>query len=218
MILTNKVYVYLTEPPVHNALINQGTSEYQRYKKSVEHEFLWEAWETYLSAKEGIRKNICDALDLTYYEKLKVMTVGYKKFKISDYLKYIDEKWCKIYTKTRKQMKAAYYEKWNQEDHITVLGKRINDDQAELTDAKIVITDEEKLQFYIEQMHDSATFYKEEMMKLDKNTDNNKTWTNGTNYFEYIVAEIEKYHYNSEGTAKRERYESSANAREEQQE
>ena len=47
----NKVYVYSTEPPSYNLLINQGTSDYQRDKKLADHEVLRGSWENYLGAK-----------------------------------------------------------------------------------------------------------------------------------------------------------------------
>ena len=57
-------------------MFNQGTSYYQRYNKSEEHEVLREAWATYLGVKEGISKNIRDALDLSYYDQLSSNMVG----------------------------------------------------------------------------------------------------------------------------------------------
>ena len=92
MELTNKVYTNTTEPPSYNDLINQGTSDYYQDKKSAEHGVLREEWETYIGRKEEISGNIRDALDLTYYEQLKAKTVGYKKVKIFEYLKYLNKK------------------------------------------------------------------------------------------------------------------------------
>ena len=43
-------------------------------------------------------------------------------------------------------MKSTYYENWKQEGHLTVFGKRLNDEQSELSDVKIFITDKDKLQ------------------------------------------------------------------------
>ena len=66
MVLTNKVYVELTEPTSYNTHINQVTSEYQREKKSEDHKFQSEEWSTYFFAKEVISKNIKYALDFPY--------------------------------------------------------------------------------------------------------------------------------------------------------
>ena len=55
-------------------------------------------------------------------------------------------------------MNAVYYEKWIQGEHIILIVKRPKNDQDDLADANTVIYDEDKLQFYIEQIYDNATF------------------------------------------------------------
>ena len=87
--------------------------------------------------------------------------MGYKKVKITKCLNHLDGKWCKIDTKTLKQMKPSYYEKWNEEDCITLFGKRLNYEKSYVDGVKIVTTDQDKLQFYIEHIYNSATFKKE---------------------------------------------------------
>ena len=66
MVLTTKVYVELIEPTSYNTHINQGTSEYQREKKSEDHKVLSEEWYTYFGTKEVISENIQYALYLPY--------------------------------------------------------------------------------------------------------------------------------------------------------
>ena len=66
MVLTTKAYVEITEPTAYNTHINQGTSEYQQYKKSADYKVLSEEWYTYFGAKEGISENIPYALGLPY--------------------------------------------------------------------------------------------------------------------------------------------------------
>ena len=68
MILTNNFYVYPTEPPTYDSLIKWGKSDYQRDKKSEEHEVLQEAWAMYIVAKELIIEIIRDALYLPYHK------------------------------------------------------------------------------------------------------------------------------------------------------
>ena len=170
MSLTNKVDINPAENPACNALINQGTSDYQRDKKSAENGFMRETWKTYLFSKEGIWYNIRDAIDLPYYKQLKVKAVGYKKVNISEYLKYLDEKWCKIDTNTRKRTKYAYYEKWIREEHKKVFGNRINNNKDNLYNSKIFITNEYKLRFYIDKIYNIKTFVKEDMEKWEKKT------------------------------------------------
>ena len=66
MVITIKVYVELTELTEYNTHINQGTSDYQWDKKSVDHKVLSEEWYKYFSAKDVISENIQYALDLLY--------------------------------------------------------------------------------------------------------------------------------------------------------
>ena len=113
---------------------------------------------------------------MPYYEWLKANRVVYKKVKISEYLKNLDAAWCKIDTNTRKQTEATYCDKWKQQKHTTVFGKKLNDEQADLDDTKIVITNKDTIQFYIENMYDSATFDKEDITKREKNMDSDSTW------------------------------------------
>ena len=84
---------------------------------------------------------------MPYYEKIKTKAEGYKNLNIYEYLKNIDEEWCKINTNKMNRMKARDYEKWGQEEHITVFGKKISYKQADLDDAKNVINDEEHIYF-----------------------------------------------------------------------
>ena len=95
-------------------------------------------------------------------------------------------------------MKEAYYKKWSQEEQIKVFGKRLNDDQCNLTNYKIIINDKDKLKFYIQDMYNSASFDKEEMKKLQKKTDQKRTWKNTRNYFEDIIYGIENNSQTSE--------------------
>ena len=62
-------------------------------------------------------------------------------------------------------MNIVYKKMWNKEYHIKVFSKRINDEQYHLADVKILFHEEDKLQFYIEQMYDRTMFENEEMMK-----------------------------------------------------
>ena len=137
-------------------------------------------------------KNACNAIDLLYYDQLKVEMVEYKTVRITKYLKHLGQNWWKIDTNTRKRMNVAYYEKWNQEYLITVFHKRLNNEQANLNDVRFVITNKDKLQFYIKWVYDSATFDKEETTKGDKKKKSDRTWTNETNYFEDIIFDTKK--------------------------
>ena len=85
------------------------------------------------------------------------MVTEEKKVEITKYFKNIDGKWCKIDTNTRKCMNTVYYKMMKKEYHIKVFGKRINNVVA---DVNIIITEEDKMQFYIYQMYDNTMFDK----------------------------------------------------------
>ena len=98
------------------------------------------------------------------------------------------------------------------------MGKNLNDDKSYLVDANIVITNEEKIQFNIDQMCNRATFKKEEKTKCDKKTEFNRMWEKYINYFEDLLSNIKMYQSNSGGTSNIAQYDRSDNGMEEQQE
>ena len=54
-------------------------------------------------------------------------------------------------------MNTVYYKMTKKEYHIKVFSKRINN---VVVDVKIIITEDEKMQFYIDQMYDNTMFDK----------------------------------------------------------
>ena len=111
-------------------------------------------------------------------------------------------------------MKASYYEKWNPTNHITDFGKRLDEDQAQLTISNITISNEDKLQFHIEQMYASRTFQRDAMMKWEEKSMVNKIWDNAKAYFEEETSKEETYRNNSNGSTADSKYESAANIEE----
>ena len=77
-------------------------------------------------------------------------------------------------------MKVAYHEKWNQEDHITVFRKRLNNKKVDLADVNIVITDEDNMKLYTDQVYGITALNKEEITKCEKKTGAERTWENVT--------------------------------------
>ena len=213
--ITNLVYVEPAQVEAFNPAITQATTDYQTKKKAAEYEELREAWYTRKGLIQGIGENIRDALDERYYEQLRKKIIGYKNVKITDYFNHLDEKWCKIDTNTIKQMKKEYYEPWDPQEHITEFTKRLDDDQTDLAANSITISNDDKLQFFIEQMYESKNFERDQYVQWEKKADADKTWANATAYFETITSDNEGYEANIGGTAKRGRYESAANVEEE---
>ena len=122
------------------------------------------SWYTRRGALKAVCHNIREVLDVKYYEQLEDELMGYKEVSIRNYFEHLDAYWCKMNTKTVQKMTAEFYEPWDQQMHITKFAKRLDRHQAYLATAGIEITDESKLQFYIEQMVDCAMFEKREIV------------------------------------------------------
>jgi hypothetical protein len=54
----------------------------------------------------------------------------------------------------------AYYADWDREQHLTAFGERLNNNQVRIKRYSITISNKDKLQFYLEQMHASNHFDK----------------------------------------------------------
>jgi hypothetical protein len=63
----------------------------------------------------------------------------------------------------------AYYE-WDSKIHLPAFGKRLDDDQICIEHFGITISDEDKLQFYLEQMYASNHFDKNETTEWENKT------------------------------------------------
>jgi hypothetical protein len=63
----------------------------------------------------------------------------------------------------KKNLRMAYYEEWDNKIHLTAFRKPLDDNQICIECFGITISDEDKLQFYLEQMYASNHFNKKEM-------------------------------------------------------
>ena len=113
----------------------------------------------------------------------------------------------------KKKLKDAYFAQWDRYEHLTAFGKRLDDNQTALIRSDITISDEDKLQFYLEQMYDSNMFDKAEMMEWEQQTINIKTdYVLAKHHFELKVKAHDTYSQNSSGgAAGRNKYESANN-------
>ena len=118
-------------------------------------------------------------------------------------------------TKTIKRMSKGFYEAWNQVEHITKFAKRLDDEMIYLNSHDgIDITEANKLQFYTEQMLDSGFFDKSVLIKWGKRLPTRKTWVKAKTYFEKWTKREEVYGLSVGGTAKKARFESNLQIRE----
>ncbi len=65
----------------------------------------------------------------------------------------------------RKQIRDPYFAKWDEDQHLMAFGKQLDDGQERLGQSGMVISNEDKLQFYLEQMYVSGRFDKQEMLE-----------------------------------------------------
>ena len=78
--------------------------------------------------------------------------------------------------KVKKELKKAYYTKWDHAvEHLTVFGKRLDDYQCSLIRSDVTITDDDKLQIYLEEIYDSNRFDKQEMLTWEREPSATKT-------------------------------------------
>ena len=98
----------------------------------------------------------------------------------------------------KKLIRDAYYTKWDEDEHLTAFGTRLEDEQDWLVRSNIVIPDEDKLQFYLEQMYASGKFDKQEMLEWEKQPDNTKEdYPLAQAYFKTIVNATDTYEQNA---------------------
>ncbi len=113
--------------------------------------------------------------------------------------------------KVKKELKKAYYTKWDHAvEHLTAFGKCLDDDQCSLVRSDVKIMDDNKLQFYLEEIYGSNRFDKQEMLTWEREPSATKTDFDLTKtHFETIVNATDTYKQNAGGgTAGRNRYES----------
>ena len=89
-------------------------------------------------------------------------------------------------TTTIKRINEEYYKPWNQIDHITDFGIRLDEEQEHLANNKIEILEKDKLQFYIKQMYASQIFEYREMKTWEKKVEADEDIKAAKDYFEEI--------------------------------
>jgi hypothetical protein len=72
-------------------------------------------------------------------------------------------------------LKKEYYTKWDADEHLTAFGKRLNNDQRALVCSDVTIANDNKLQFYLEEIYGSNRFYKQEMLTWEQQPAATKT-------------------------------------------
>ena len=133
--------------------------------------------------------------------------MGYKEVKILDYFNHLDNRWCKMDTRTRQKMRAEFYQPWDQVMHLTKFGIQLNKEQAYLKTCRINIADDVKTQFYVEQMIDSGIFSKLDIIAWESDLQA-KEWGDAVLYFAERMEDKDKYTEVLGGLKKRTRFKS----------
>ena len=103
----------------------------------------------------------------------------------------------------------AYYEEWDNEIHLTAFGKHLDNDQICIECFGINISNEDKLQFYLEQIYASNHFDMKQMAEWENTTVAIKDdFDKAKLYFKGLVRNYEVYAQNSGGTAGKHNFES----------
>ena len=210
---TTKTYVLPVEPDAMDVRINSNTGVFNRKKWTAENDRKMESWAVLLGAREGIKDNIMDALDLQYYEQVRDETLGFTTVTIRDLLNHV-KTWCRMNATLRKSMKDEFFRGWESDEHITAFATRLNRGKRELAVNGVVITDDEIRDHYVIQMYQKGDFDKREMTEYEAKQDADKDWAGTKAYFEQLADEQEEYEQNTGGASKRAKYESAAGIKE----
>ena len=109
--------------------------------------------------------NMRDALDEQYYSQLKHINTAYRSTKPIQILEHLDICWCPLDVQACKILKKEFYANWDSsETHLTAFGMKLDKEQSRLDRLGIVISDEDKLHFYLEQIYALNCFAKTEMV------------------------------------------------------
>jgi hypothetical protein len=183
---------------------------HERKRREEEWELVCTSWFIRKGFLRGVVDNLRDALDEQYYSQLKHRLMAYRNVTPFQILNHLNDRWCPLDVQAKKKLKKNYFSKWDADEHLTAFGKRLDDDQRSLVRSDVTIADDDKLQFYLEEIYDSNRFDKQEMLTWEQQPPIIKTdYAEAKNYFERIVKATDTYEQNAcGGTAGRNRYES----------
>lgn len=203
-------YVIPVEPASYDPAITNATPTHERKRREEDWERVRTAWFIRKGFLRGIVDNLRDALDEQYYSQLKHRLTAYRNVTPFQILNHLNDRWCPLDVQAKKELKQMYYTRWDADEHLTAFGKRLDDDQRALVRSDVTIADDDKLQFYLEEIYDSNRFDKQEMLTWEQQPPAIKTdYDEAKAYFERIVKATDTYEQNAGGAnAGRNRYES----------
>jgi hypothetical protein len=124
-----------------------------------------ESWFIRRGFLRGVTMNMHDALDEQYYTQLKHINTAYCNTTRIQILEHLDTCWCPLDVCTRKLLKAEFHADWDSTVmHLTAFGMELDKEQARINRLGVIISDKDKLQFYMEKIYLSNCFDKKEMV------------------------------------------------------
>ena len=137
-------------------------------------------WHIRRGLHRGLSENFRDALDEDYYEELEDEFTGYRTVKPIEFLDHLKTEWVLLDTKAKKKMRDGFFVTWDGNANLKRYGKELTKSQKELKTNKIVISDDEKLQWYIQQMYDDSRFNQQHMTDWEAKAEADQTWAEAT--------------------------------------
>jgi len=105
--------------------------------------------------------NMHNVLDEQYYLQLKNINTVYRNTTPIQILEHLDTRWCPLDVRARKLLKEEFHADWDSTVmHLTAFGMELNKEQAHNDRLGVVISNENKLQFYMEQIYVSNCWTK----------------------------------------------------------
>jgi hypothetical protein len=153
-------YVIPTEPASYEPTITNATLTHERKRKEEEWELGRTSWYIRKGFLKGIVDNLRDALDEQYYSQLRHRLTAYRNITPYQILEHLNNRWCPLDVQAKKALKKAYYTAWDSDEHLMAFGKQLDEDQRSLIRSDVTIADDDKLQFYLEEIYDSNRFDK----------------------------------------------------------
>jgi hypothetical protein len=148
--------------------------------------------------QERILKRNCgkstQCIDKQYYPQLRKVCTAYHNILLLMILELLNNRWCPLNVQARKQLRQNYYRPWEPEEHLTAFGMQLADEQINLVRSDVTISDNNKLQFYLEQMYKANAFNKMKMMNWENQPMVTKTvFTLAREFFEKLIKSYDTY-------------------------
>jgi len=145
-------YTIPTEPASYDPAVTNATPTHERKRLEEEWELIRTFWFIRKGFLRGVVNNLRDALDEQYYSQLKHWLTAYRNVMLFQILNHLNDQWCPLDVQAKKELKKNYYSKWDADEHLTAFGKRLDDNQCSLIRSDVTIPDNDKLQFYLEEI------------------------------------------------------------------